>query len=401
MVENGIQPLVDEIARILGKGVSLDDLTGHLVAYSVPHGRADDARIRTLLTRQVPTDVLDWQARHGVNTAVRPVEVPPNPALGMLTRICVPLLHRGVRTGLLWILQSDDTWSAAAIIEALDPLTDRLDMLASLQYEIASPHLDERRQRDLTFYQACRGDRVALQELTQSAAGRATEAVRLVVSLPVRDTEIGALTDTQITQLRIGTQQALATQHHILASSVQDTHTVALLRHRPGTDSVLNLHLHLGAAITSTGTPWKLYTGVSTPQLGIQHLPDAYQQALTTAQVAAIEPENGTLAHWENIGAYQFIATYLRPETRPVSELYERLRAADPTGQLTATLETYYDQGDSVAGLAERLHLHRTTLYYRLSRVKDIIGADPLNGAPRLELHLAIKADRWSRRPKI
>jgi len=38
----------------------------------------------------------------------------------------------------------------------------------------------------------------------------------------------------------------------------------------------------------------------------------------------------------------------------------------------------------------------RTTLYYRLTRLRDIVGADPLNGAARPELHLAIKAERWS-----
>jgi len=176
--------------------------------------------------------------------------------------------------------------------------------------------------------------------------------------------------------------------------------TVALLRSIPGADPVLDIHLHLGSAITATGSSWRLHTGASGPLLGLDRLPEAYRQAVTAAQVAAIEPETGTLSHWENIGAYQFIATHLRDDSRPVSDLYDRLRAADPSGELTATLEVYYDQGDSVTRVAERLHVHRTTLYYRLGRLKGILGVDPLSGSARLELHLAMKADRWFRRPR-
>lgn len=55
MHSSDIQGLVDEIAAALGKGVSVDDLSGRLVTYSVQQGRADDARIRSLLTAPSPT----------------------------------------------------------------------------------------------------------------------------------------------------------------------------------------------------------------------------------------------------------------------------------------------------------------------------------------------------------
>ncbi|MFC9361958.1 helix-turn-helix domain-containing protein [Rhodococcus sp. NPDC057014] len=49
----------------------------------------------------------------------------------------------------------------------------------------------------------------------------------------------------------------------------------------------------------------------------------------------------------------------------------------------------------------DALHLHRTSLYYRINKIRDILGVDPLGGATRLELHLALKASRWTRRPRI
>ena len=40
---------------------------------------------------------------------------------------------------------------------------------------------------------------------------------------------------------------------------------------------------------------------------------------------------------------------------------------------------------------ADRLHLHRNTVLYRLGRIEDLLGADLRNAEVRLALHLALK----------
>jgi DNA-binding PucR family transcriptional regulator len=52
-----------------------------------------------------------------------------------------------------------------------------------------------------------------------------------------------------------------------------------------------------------------------------------------------------------------------------------------------------------VRAAAERLHLHRTSLYYRLGRIAELTGRDLADGGARLELHLALKLVRLARRP--
>lgn len=383
-----IQDIVDEIATVLGNGVSLDDLSGRLVTYSVQQGRADEARIRTLLTRSVPDDVRAWQDRHGIRTATGPVELPPNDGLGMRARLGVPLLHHGVRTGILWILQSDDTWSAPALRDRLASLQPRIDTLAALQYDRATPRLDERRDREATFRRACRADPAALDELRTWPALYALDTVGVVVCLSGGGTEAA--------QLRVALHQTLSAHPHVLAAAVQDTHTTVLVR-AAATDS---LHRELTAAAEAVGAQAPVHAGVSGPLKDLGRLPDAYTQAVTAAQAAAVDPELGPLPDWDGIGVYRFLARALRPEAAGGCEPYERLAAADPAGELLRTLEIYYDTV-SVNQAAERLHLHRTSLYYRLGRIKDAIGADPLDGAVRLELHLAIKTARWLRRPRV
>ena len=43
---------------------------------------------------------------------------------------------------------------------------------------------------------------------------------------------------------------------------------------------------------------------------------------------------------------------------------------------------------------AKRLHIHRATLYYRLSRIEELTGMSLADGQDRLALHLGVKLGR-------
>ena len=65
---------------------------------------------------------------------------------------------------------------------------------------------------------------------------------------------------------------------------------------------------------------------------------------------------------------------------------------------LLATLETFLDLAGDVQAVAQRLSLHRSSLYYRLDRIAHLAGIDLADGLVRLDLHLALKARRVRRR---
>ena len=56
-----------------------------------------------------------------------------------------------------------------------------------------------------------------------------------------------------------------------------------------------------------------------------------------------------------------------------------------------ATIRTYLDCGANAQQAAARLHIHRTTLYWRLGRVAELLAVDLSQGDDRLKLHLALK----------
>ncbi|MDF3304444.1 helix-turn-helix domain-containing protein [Rhodococcus sp. T2V] len=404
MSEREIQAAIDEIAEALGTGASLDDLTGRLVAYSAQFGRADDARVRALLNREVPEDIREWEERHGTRTAVEPLIIQANPDLKMEARICIPLIHRGVRTGLLYVIDPLAPEDPDRVTTTVNAITGHVELLATVLYEMASPHLDERHQRELEFFAACQGNAGALETVANWPPVRSAASLRLAVSIFATGEDIAEFSETRAAQLRLASQQTVSRYPSVIAGSVQDTHSVVLLRPDNEANAALRLHQRLAAAsgVGQPGdtAPERLYTGVAENISSTSELPEAYRRAVIAAQTAAVEPESGTIATWETIGPYRLIATRLRTDGS-ISDLLDTLVDADPNGDLVNTLEVFYDQGDNVKAVADTLHLHRTSLYYRINKIRDILGVDPLGGATRLELHLALKARRWTRRPRI
>lgn len=58
---------------------------------------------------------------------------------------------------------------------------------------------------------------------------------------------------------------------------------------------------------------------------------------------------------------------------------------------LRETVETYLGCGGDTQAAAAALSVHRTTLYYRLGRVRDMLGDEWSHGTRRVGLHLALR----------
>ncbi|MDD9150972.1 helix-turn-helix domain-containing protein [Plantibacter flavus] len=73
----------------------------------------------------------------------------------------------------------------------------------------------------------------------------------------------------------------------------------------------------------------------------------------------------------------------------------DELWHADPVRR--ETVETYLDAGCNVVVACERLHIHRTTLYYRLDTMPEVVRDALADGLKRSTLHLSLKLLRlWN-----
>uniref|UniRef100_UPI0021D0EE70 PucR family transcriptional regulator n=1 Tax=Streptomyces lycopersici TaxID=2974589 RepID=UPI0021D0EE70 len=130
--------------------------------------------------------------------------------------------------------------------------------------------------------------------------------------------------------------------------------------------------------------------GVSAPRRGLEDLPAAWQEALAAARAAHADTQLGPVAEWSAIGPYRLLAALpALPPDAAVRPLLEPAHA-----ELARTAETFLDCAGQAGRTAQRLGIHRQTLYYRLSRVRQLTGLDLDAGEDRLLLHMTLKAAR-------
>ena len=402
MTAADIDQAVVIIAAHLGRALSLEDLDGGLLAYSAHRPTADRVRTNFLLSKLVPPDVSAWQLSHGIATAVKPVAVPANADLGMLGRVCVPLLARGFRVGYLWVLQLDDEQTPESILRELRTIRPELDALAEMLLNRSSADSDGRLASEAQFFAACLGDRDAVVAVGGWPCVHGRGPWRLATLLERGD-------NAQRNPAERGLLHRLSALHatlgidSVLFSAGTDTHAVLLLHDEiDGYDqSEVLRRFELEVARRGGQVAAPALLGLSEPFTDLRGLPGAYTEARSAVQAARVDAQLGRVVSFRALGVYQFLAVTGRDVSAVESSLFSELRDLDRNGELLPVLEMLYDKDGSVAEVAEHLHLHRTSVYNRLGRIRSLLGVDPLGGHARLELHLALKADRWAGRPRL
>ncbi|MEV5243635.1 PucR family transcriptional regulator, partial [Streptomyces cinnamoneus] len=122
------QQLVDEISAALGAPATLEDRDFGLIAFGA-HGGDDDldlmmdpVRTRSILQRRSTAAVRAWFEAFGIARAQAPLRIPPDPAAGVFKgRICLPVRHRGVVHGYVWLLDDEHLAGLDLSVPFADP----------------------------------------------------------------------------------------------------------------------------------------------------------------------------------------------------------------------------------------------------------------------------------------
>jgi len=381
----GIQQRLDGLAVQLGHSLSLDDPQGRLIAYSVQDAGADPARIASILSRQVAPAIQDWQNRHGIAEATGPVPVSANPELGMTARLCVPIRRGRRRLGYLWVLEAGTPLDEAAIgvltrfghelarsMSSRVPRRDVDDLVRGLLGAVPEPGIVDKLAAAVP---ALLDFRALVCAVVPAVKGR--EAVA-----PLSGAAFARLSDDL---------PAVFRRHpDYVGSFVGATHAVALLRQRTVTEILIDL----GEFTDDETVPFTV--GISAPAaFDVRAIREAHRQALAAAELAALDPALPNPVSWQGLGPYRTLLGLRPPADALLAPLDE---AGGSARMLIHTLETYLDLAGDARRTSERLHLHRTTLYYRLGRIAELLDVDLGDGLIRLDLHLSLKGRRIARR---
>ena len=122
-------------------------------------------------------------------------------------------------------------------------------------------------------------------------------------------------------------------------------------------------------------------------------LEEATCRARFAADLSSTRASDKAFLRWEDLGSWRLL--YGRPlnsaTVQAISDDAARLlRQGSP--EHWKTVLAYLDAGRRAETACEALTIHRATLYYRLNRVRELLGADALDDGWRAaSLHVALK----------
>ncbi|MER5180017.1 helix-turn-helix domain-containing protein [Streptomyces sp. NPDC002896] len=390
-VKGDYQELVDEISALLGAPATLENRDFALIAFGA-HDSDDDSamdpvRTRSILTRRSTPAVRLWFEGFGIARATGPVRIPPAPEAGVHRgRICLPVRHRGVVLGYVWLLDAEPGPGVEQLSAAME-VAGRIGALLADEAQ-AGADLTREFRAVLTAERGWQQD-MAVGALRTALGERADglHAVVCVAPWPSADPADAPSVRSVPGATALCTVPWGAGPHALKAMG--ESQCLALLMRLRSAD-VLTPALTTASGMLSR-VEGGAAAGVARARRGLGELGAAWQEASAAARAALAEPGLGPVAAWASIGPYRLL-TALPPEAVHDPVVGPLLEPAHR--ELARTAEVFLDCAGQAGRAAAELGIHRQTLYYRLSRVEQLTGLDLDDGEDRLLLHMALKAAR-------
>jgi hypothetical protein len=398
-----VQHLVDRLATRLGRPAVLEDRFFRLITYSAHEGPVDAVREASILRRHASAEVSRWLSDVGICEARGPVRIAGNAELHMLPRVCFPIRHRGVLLGYLWFIDAEQSLSPAQV----NWCTDRAGELGVLLHrESVAGQMSSERVAEAVraLLSDSPGAAAAAQNLVDDGLIRAEEGIAVAVAQVIttaggnRATVQNSLMEALLDSPHLHRQDSplhMARKDHCVLVLAAPSHDRAQLRSR------LKSVQAAASGELSAGIPAAtLVIGVGGRQAELAAAYESYLEAQMATMIATALPSFGPVVDWSELGVYQIAARLaVRGDVdlilhRGLVPLFDSPEAQP----LLATLETYLDAAGNAQSTAEALHLHRTSLYYRLQRVEQLADTDLKDGMERLALHLTLKIARLTGR---
>ena len=396
MSAGGIQDLVDALAERLGRSVIIDDPDIKLLYASKHFGDDDEVRRHALLQRDAGPEVIGYVLSHGVTNWMTAGVIPPSDELGLHTRICVPIRWRADLLGLLMVVDSDGTLTTGEMSTITQVSVD----LATLMYNEHPTDIDEDEQAlsdaldDLVAIEPALR-RAAVRTLTARIGDQGDRHIR-VISLAAYEGRVPSVPGHASAGFRhaIVSAGSRPIAWTLLSAVHEDRATLLVTSKSPiSDDAASDFASDLVAKVHAVATDrFRCVAGVGGAGVGLEHARASYRQA-EVAALAGKDVYPKPQVSWTELGdlavVLQMPLDQLNEECLP--DEVQRLLAYDKDGRSVETVLAYLDHAGSAPETADALHLHRTTLYYRLLRIREATGLDLDNGRTRLALHIGLR----------
>lgn len=374
MALHELQVLVDDLAQRTRAPTVLEDPKQRMVVYSCQDGPIDKVRRDSILMRETRPEMMRWFRQFGIVGANAPMRIPRHPELGILGRLCTPVRFRDRLMGFLFLMDDEQRLDGpdialveqagihAGVLLYEQELAQRLS--ASVFSHLLAPEAEMRG--------------AAARQLVKEGMA-AADAPHVAICIRPAHAEVPALPEL------IGEALCEVSRRHAQTGLLQlarPDHGLLLVPIAPGADdrwaavvaeearSTLARLLPGGTGRRRKSSP-RVVAGLGDPQVRLTAASLSCRQALLAARVAAAVPSAGDLTRWRDLGAFRVLVQVTPGDDDQGSSLDPRLvRLLRTDDELAQTVETYLDLCGDVKRTAERLRLHRSTLYYRLAKAR-------------------------------
>ncbi len=379
----GFVELANMLAGQVGHSISIENERFEAIAskniaavdsarrYTTEHGRTNPQLI----------DALEGEYLPRIRASLRPVQLPVMPALGLeMERLLAPIVVHNEIYGYMWII---------ADVQALTPI----DMMA-IEIGATVAALLMLYQESLAAAEASlKGSFVAQlieakgdpQSILRDQALRYGVDLRLPWRMLL--VSLGAALAPAVTRAYRAINRVLA-QRETEAVAAQFAGQVVILAQE-------NARCQALAAALLERLEGDARIAISGVCQGAQTVGSAHTQCADTLIIGGrIQPAR-RLHHFDTLGyiyiLYQAGADSLSHNAQV--PLLRRLQAEQQV-DLYHTLEVYLDAGGNSVQTAQALCIHRSTLNYRLARIREVCAVDLSAPSTRLDLQVALKLMR-------
>lgn len=376
-----LQKRVNEIARQVGLPVSLTTPDLDSIVFSPHSGLIIDAvRSKSLLSRGTEEWVVRWFRKAGVGSSLEPTFVPGIPDKEAMSRWVVPVHSAGLILGYLSILDPDATCESSTLESVAEQASDIGRIM--LDSEESARLAKDRLRRALTSPGP--DQTAAVKELWDQLGTRVQDWV-IAVGTSAQSTSSTGPHETKTAAARPGRARnpgALS-----IECKFEDHHAFLLAG-----------DADVDPAILADLTPCcpTLVVGAGNPVEDPRHLPRSYQQALGALWTATTNGRGTT--RWSDLAPIKILS--LQDPGVLADTVPGPIASLGPDSELLETVDHYLDHGRKPDLVADSLHIHRGTLYYRLRKFEDATGLDLESGKDRLTIQLSLEALKLLRAPK-
>ena len=382
----GFWELAEMLADLVGHSISIENERFEAIA-NKNIAEVDSARSYTILhgrTNPKLIDALEGEYLPKIRETLRPVYLPVMPNVGLeMERLLAPIVVHGDIYGYMWII---------ADVHALSPI----DMMA-IEIGATVAALLMLYQESLQAAEASlKGNLIA--QLIEGDGNRQTilsdQSLRYGVDLrqPFQLMMIGLrqAQPPQVTSVYRSVNQVLSQTDQEAVAAQFAGQVVVLIQANQEVDS---LAATIAQRLSRRNGNFRI--GISAVFSGADKVGAAHQQCNEILEIALRLRSQNQIHRFVELGYIHtlFHAGQSSLDLNTHVPILRQLLSEKQT-DLFHTLETYLDAGGNSVQTAESLHIHRSTLNYRLARIREICDVDLSSSAVRINLQIALKLMR-------